>query len=63
MKSGYNKFLEVEMKKFIWCAIILAVVPMLFLNSMGRDAFLGYYLGLIIMWLVAIMLKLSNEGA
>ena len=42
------------MKRFVWCSIILAVGPIVFLNSFGREAFLGYYLGIVAMWLVAV---------
>jgi hypothetical protein len=46
---------EVEMKRFVASGIVLAAVPMSLLNPMGREAFLGYYLGVITMWLVFVI--------
>jgi len=37
--------------KFFVCLLILALVPMLALNGLGRPAFIGYYLGVITLWL------------
>ena len=42
------------MAKFLVCTLVLAVVPMSLLNPMGRQAFLGYYLGILTMWLVVV---------
>jgi hypothetical protein len=42
------------MAKFLVCTLVLAVVPMSLLNPMGRPAFLGYYLGIVTMWLVVV---------
>jgi hypothetical protein len=39
------------MMKFLASATVLAVVPMLLLNPAGRPGFLGYYLGVVTMWL------------
>ena len=41
--------------KFVASAIVLAVVPMSILNPMGRPAFLGYYLGVLAMWLTFVI--------
>ena len=38
------------MTRFLACTILLVVVPMVLLNPMGREAFLGYYAGVIAMW-------------
>jgi hypothetical protein len=35
------------MKPFVFCVLLLMVVPMAILNPMGRPAFLGYYSGVI----------------
>ena len=43
------------MARFVASAIVLAVVPMSVLNPMGRPAFLGYYLGVITMWMLFVM--------
>jgi hypothetical protein len=48
------------MKRFIACTILLAVVPMAFLNPAGRDAFLGYYLGVIATWLAFLLSGLTS---
>ena len=42
------------MAKFLVCTLVLAVVPMSLLNPMGRPAFLGYYLGIVTMWLLVV---------
>ena len=46
---------EVRMTRFMASAIVLAVVPMTMLNAMGRPGFLGYYLGVITMWLLFVI--------
>lgn len=38
--------------RFLICTIVLGVVPMLLLNGQGRPAFVGYYLGVLTLWLV-----------
>jgi len=38
------------MKTFAWCVVLLLIVPSFLLNPMGRDAFVGYYLGVLAMW-------------
>ena len=41
------------MTRFLVGMLVMLVVPMTFLNPMGRPAFLGYYLGVVTMWVVA----------
>lgn len=43
------------MTRFVASAMVLAAVPMTMLNPMGRPAFLGYYLGVIAMWLLFVI--------
>jgi hypothetical protein len=43
------------MTRFVASAIVLAVIPISMLNPMGRPAFLGYYLGVITMWLLFVI--------
>ena len=38
------------MKAFVLFVVLLLVIPMSVLNPMGRDAFLGYYAGVIATW-------------
>jgi hypothetical protein len=38
------------MKGLALFVVLLLIVPMAMLNPMGRDAFLGYYLGVIATW-------------
>jgi hypothetical protein len=45
---------EVLVKQFIVSVLLLAVIPMLCLNPLGREAFLGYYLGVIATWIVFV---------
>ena len=41
--------------RFMNSAIVLAVVPMTLLQSGGRPAFLGYYLGVLALWLAVVI--------
>jgi hypothetical protein len=41
-------------KQFVVSALLLAVIPMLCLNPLGREAFMGYYLGAVATWLVVV---------
>jgi hypothetical protein len=41
---------EAQMKAFAFLVVLLLVIPMTILNPMGRDAFLGYYAGVIATW-------------
>jgi hypothetical protein len=36
--------------KFLIGIVLLLVIPMIFLNRLGRPAFLGYYTGVIATW-------------
>ena len=40
------------MKAFALFVVLLLIIPMTILNPMGRDAFLGYYAGVIATWAV-----------
>jgi hypothetical protein len=42
------------MKQFLISALLLAVIPMVLLNPLGREAFIGYYVGALAMWLVFV---------
>ncbi len=48
------------MKQFIGCVIVLAVIPMTMLGSAGRPGFLGYYLGILTMWLAFVLAASSD---
>ena len=41
--------------RFLICLIVLGAVPMTVINGLGRPAFLGYYLGVITLWLVFVL--------
>jgi hypothetical protein len=45
---------EAAMKQFLVCVVLLLAIPILLLNPLGREAFLGYYLGIIAMWLTFV---------
>jgi hypothetical protein len=51
---------EVLVKQLVVSVLLLAVIPMLLLNPLGRDAFLGYYLGAIATWFVFVCVGLQN---
>ena len=38
------------MKQFFVGVLLLAVIPMVLLNPLGREAFIGYYVGAIAVW-------------
>jgi len=38
--------------KFFVSLLVLALVPMMALNDLGRPAFIGYYLGVMTLWVV-----------
>ncbi len=40
--------------KFFVSLLVLALIPMMALNDLGRPAFIGYYLGVITLWLVLV---------
>ena len=42
------------MKQFLVCVMLLVAGPMVLLNPLGREAFLGYYTGVIAMWLTMV---------
>ena len=42
------------MKQFLVSALLLAVIPMVVLNPLGREAFIGYYVGVIALWFVFV---------
>jgi hypothetical protein len=41
--------------QFLVCLIVLAAVPMSLLNGLGRPAFIGYYLGVLTLWVVFVV--------
>ena len=43
------------MKTFAACTMLLLVVPMAVLNPLGREAFLGYYTGVVAMWAAVVL--------
>jgi hypothetical protein len=45
---------EAAMNQFLVCVVLLLAIPMILLNPLGREAFLGYYLGIIAMWLTFV---------
>jgi hypothetical protein len=51
------------MTQFLVCALVLAIMPMSLLNPLGRPAFLGYYLGIVTMWLVVVTIGRARAGA
>jgi len=42
------------MRAFAWCGVLLVAVPMVVLNPLGREAFLGYYAGVVAMWAAVV---------
>ena len=50
------------MRAFALFVVLFAVVPMTVLNPMGRDAFLGYYAGIIAAWAAYVLALRSASG-
>jgi len=42
------------MKRFVVSTLLLAATPMILLNPLGREAFIGYYIGVVAMWFVFV---------
>jgi hypothetical protein len=51
------------MIKFLVGTLVMLVVPMALLNPMGRPAFLGYYLGVVTMWVVVMVVGQVQQTA
>jgi hypothetical protein len=43
------------MRPFLLCVLLFLIIPMAILNPMGRDAFLGYYAGVIATWAISVI--------
>jgi hypothetical protein len=41
--------------KLVTGIVLLLVIPMIFLNPLGRSAFLGYYTGVIATWVAYVI--------
>jgi hypothetical protein len=50
------------MKRFLVSALLLAVIPMVLLNPLGREAFLGYYVGVIAMFVILFVGKAQRAA-
>ena len=50
------------MSRFAMWVGVLLVVPMVLLNPMGRDAFLGYYAGVIATWSAVVVASRHREA-
>ncbi len=42
------------MKRFLVCVLLFLALPMVLLNPLGREAFLGYYAGIFALWAVLV---------
>jgi hypothetical protein len=51
------------MRQFFVSALLLAMIPMVLLNPLGREAFIGYYVGVIAMWFVFVCVGKVQRGA
>ena len=51
------------MKQFFVSALLLAVIPVVLLNPLGREAFIGYYVGVIATWFVFVCVGRVQRGA
>jgi hypothetical protein len=40
--------------RFFVSLLVLALIPMMALNDLGRPAFIGYYLGVTTLWLAFV---------
>ena len=50
------------MKSLISCVVLFLVIPMVALNPYGREAFLGYYAGVVATW-AAFILALESKAS
>ena len=51
------------MKQLAVSTLLLAVIPMLLLNPMGREAFVGYYAGIVVMWFAFVCVGRAQRAA
>lgn len=49
------------MKAFLLCVVLFLIVPMAVLNPLGRDAFLGYYAGIVATWAACIVAMRTEQ--
>ena len=56
-----NRIASLLMPKQIAGVILLLVIPKIFLNDLGRPAFLAYYLGVIATW-VSFVIALRQRA-
>jgi hypothetical protein len=47
--------------RFLVCLIVFCAVPMTLLNGLGRPAFIGYYLGVLTLWLVFVVAGIRSR--
>ena len=52
---------SVDMKFMLMCVVLFLVIPMVALNPYGREAFLGYYAGVVATW-AAYILALQSKA-
>jgi hypothetical protein len=55
-----KRFANLVLRREVAGVILFLVIPMVFLNDLGRPAFLGYYLGVIATW-VAYVIGLRRQ--
>ena len=50
-----KRFAEFLFRREVAGVVLFLVIPKIFLNDLGRSAFLGYYLGVIAIWIAYII--------
>ena len=51
------------MKQFLVSTLLLAVIPMVVFNPLGREAFIGYYVGVIATWVMVVCVAELQRAA
>jgi hypothetical protein len=50
-----KRIADIFMRREVAGVILFLVIPKVFLNDLGRPAFLGYYLGVIATWIAYVI--------
>ena len=56
-----KRFANLVLRREVAGVILFLVIPKVFLNDLGRSAFLGYYVGVIATWIIYVIALRRQE--
>jgi len=56
-----KRFADLFFRREVAGVILFLVIPKVFLNDLGRSAFLGYYVGVIATWIIYVIALRRQE--